>query len=77
MSVFQYQAPYGFSDGWGLYPGERGAIGARAGFRSEVIDLLQSRKTNCHTRTRFLGHSANKRKKPTVACEGLEWLHCR
>src|ERR1700726_3275364 len=29
--VFQYQAPYGFSDAEGRYPGERGAIGAKAG----------------------------------------------
>src|SRR6266849_9669756 len=29
--VFQYQAPYGFSDAVGRYPGERGATGAKAG----------------------------------------------
>jgi hypothetical protein len=31
MFVFQYQAPYGFSDAEGRYPGERGAIGAKVG----------------------------------------------
>src|SRR3981189_2574911 len=29
--VFQYQAPYGLSDAEGRYPGDRGAIGAKAG----------------------------------------------
>src|SRR5260370_29950797 len=29
--VFQYQAPYGFSDAEGRYPGERGATAAKVG----------------------------------------------
>ncbi len=31
LFVFQYQAPYGFSDAEGRYPGDRGATGAKVG----------------------------------------------
>ena len=47
--------------------------------RSEIVDLVQRRKANCHAPpfTHFPSFWETKRKKPSAAQTGPEWHQCR